>query len=890
MVQAMRMQAIRLQTIMVQTNRVQAIRIQATRMQAIRLQAIMVQTNRVQAIRIQAIRVQTNRVQAIRVQTIRVQAKRVQALRVQAMRSFPVSQMAVLLENSHLLANNSQRNGICEVLYAAAWLCGEFPDQLSDPRSVLDAMLKPKITALPGHIQSVYVQNIIKLYANIIKRAEEDDDTETVKEVGEMLQEKLPLFVQSSDLEVQERACCMVQLVKYVLKLQDKGASVTGIAEEITALFAGELNPVAPKAQKKVPVPEGLDLDAWINEPPSDSSDDEDSRINTSIFLPPGGDDTRSFYPSEQKQKVVEPSPEELQKARDQRIAEQEHNPMYLKGSSSKKKSSLSEVVTGIPVTEIDLNVPLHVPGMSASDKYMQMDNDDRRKKKQKKRKKKKKGIQDDSDDEDIVSKHVVSTVVEMPEGANTVSDHEDGAGDELYKKLDINLDEPLKPDEILPVRTHRVVSDQLPSPTDDVSEKKKSKRKKDKESKKEKKKREKSEEKKKHKKKVKKEEREEENVGPSIMMEDHEEIAGDNTPLQSPRDNIPNNIPVENGGDQMNDLDFWLSNKTEDEPKKDVVKEETVKTKSTKLPELSSEEEVEVKTHSKKKKKKEKREKKEKKSKKMLTTPADGYEETGGITTPSKERVSPSQLETPVNTKPMSSYKHLAENSTLKLTCETRVNVQRTDQIVLSVVFTNLTQSNINNLEFNVMDTMNTKLIRGMGQSNHDAVKVPFVLPPNVSNEGQFAFSVESIIQPSKMKGTLTYMLKTEEGSTHDKLDFRVEIPCSAFLVAVPCKGPDFASVLGSGDLTEKSTLKCSPLDPNFDVSLLRICFFNHFKVVEKVDHSASLYSRSIQGHHVCLLVKSNDGELTVDGKSTEASLLSNILSDIKTCLTTDL
>lgn len=27
------------------------------------------------------------------------------------------------------------------------------------------------------------------------------------------------------------------------------------------------MNPVAPKAQKKVPVPEGLDLDSWIHEP-----------------------------------------------------------------------------------------------------------------------------------------------------------------------------------------------------------------------------------------------------------------------------------------------------------------------------------------------------------------------------------------------------------------------------------------------------------------------------------------------------------------------------------------------------------------------------------------------------------------------------------------------
>ena len=29
------------------------------------------------------------------------------------------------------------------------------------------------------------------------------------------------------------------------------------VAEELVALFAGDLNPVAPKAQKKVPIPEG---------------------------------------------------------------------------------------------------------------------------------------------------------------------------------------------------------------------------------------------------------------------------------------------------------------------------------------------------------------------------------------------------------------------------------------------------------------------------------------------------------------------------------------------------------------------------------------------------------------------------------------------------------
>ena len=43
---------------------------------------------------------------------------------------------------------------------------------------------------------------------------------EAVEEVGAMLVEKLPVFMQSGDLEVQERACCILQLMKYIVKLQ----------------------------------------------------------------------------------------------------------------------------------------------------------------------------------------------------------------------------------------------------------------------------------------------------------------------------------------------------------------------------------------------------------------------------------------------------------------------------------------------------------------------------------------------------------------------------------------------------------------------------------------------------------------------------------------------
>ena len=46
------------------------------------------------------------------------------AVRVGAVRKFTVHQMALLLDNTHLLAQPAAR--MADVLYAAAWICGEF--------------------------------------------------------------------------------------------------------------------------------------------------------------------------------------------------------------------------------------------------------------------------------------------------------------------------------------------------------------------------------------------------------------------------------------------------------------------------------------------------------------------------------------------------------------------------------------------------------------------------------------------------------------------------------------------------------------------------------------------------------------------------------------------
>ena len=76
---------------------------------------------------------------------------------------------------------------------------------LKEPQSTLEAMLKPKVTSLPGHIQSIFVQNVLKLYACVLVDLEAKGDNEAVAAVNHLLIERLPMFVASSDLEVQER-------------------------------------------------------------------------------------------------------------------------------------------------------------------------------------------------------------------------------------------------------------------------------------------------------------------------------------------------------------------------------------------------------------------------------------------------------------------------------------------------------------------------------------------------------------------------------------------------------------------------------------------------------------------------------------------------------------
>jgi len=62
------------------------------------------------------------------------------------------------------------------------------------------------------------------------------------------------VFLSSGDVEAQERASVILNILKTILKLIEKSEFNIN---ELSVLFDGVLNPVAAKAQRKVALPNG---------------------------------------------------------------------------------------------------------------------------------------------------------------------------------------------------------------------------------------------------------------------------------------------------------------------------------------------------------------------------------------------------------------------------------------------------------------------------------------------------------------------------------------------------------------------------------------------------------------------------------------------------------
>ncbi|XP_047364211.1 AP-3 complex subunit delta-1 isoform X2 [Vespa velutina] len=757
------------------------------------------------------------------------------AIRVQAIRKYAVHQCALLLENSYLLTGQP-RATMSEVLYAAAWICGEFSSELEDPLATLQSMLRSQASSLPGHIQAVYVHNILKLAAAILYKAEKEGDNETMEQIF-ALKDKIAAFVCSGDLEVQERSSSALVLFECLKENP-------GLAEELMEAFEGELNPVAPKAQRKVPIPDDLDLDSWINDPPSESSDSEDMDMNE-IFVK-SEKSNNSFM----KRETNEPTVEELQKRREARKLEQQNNPHYLKGSfknstSYHNSTNFYEDFENIPVTELDIPVSLKISNYSNSSKYhnMSVDNNYKRHKKHGKKKKSKKNKQSASEDEreeDYPTQVINTGIGELPPGAE-ISDSDDYDmidANDPHRALNIDLDMPLREDERLPVLEHRVVEN---SPNQKVTEVKTIKK-------------DKGHRKTKRKSKCVQEKQADNQISMTDMwLEDNTEEAGSSSIQDYTEVNSKKNVDIRKDSKRK---------KSKNQEKHKKVKEVDTK-------------------HKKSKKSKSKKEKK-----------SSDYEETAGISTPSKEILPELRndlviTENSLNSiQPLIAYDELSKNKTISMMYELKQIADDTSKIIVSILITNIGQKLVKEIRFDITDTSTLKLMKNNGDEY--GMKLPFQLPPQSSKETQFTILISDVTFAQKLRGTLTYMLENMEGTIQEKLDFTINLSCSKFMIGHLSHKDILTELLKSGQLVSRIKKEIVP-SQEFNAVLNTVCCKCNLTLVEQINNTASLYGHSLKGHHVCLLLKYNKstGNLLIEGKGDNNSLLSGIAEEISRLLT---
>ncbi|XP_017962620.1 AP-3 complex subunit delta [Drosophila navojoa] len=407
------------------------------------------------------------------------------AIRVPVVRQFAVNEMTNLLDT---FAVSTQSNSMYEVLYAAAWIVGEFSGELADTERTLNILLRPR--KLPGHIQGVYVQNVIKLFARLATTCLELQDMPGIVRLCDHVLEKLQHFNGSNDIEVQERAnsaCMLIEMLRKQLTQPAEDASTGSIppmaieiVQEMALLFAGELIPVAPKAQRKVPLPDGLDLDEWINAPPPDDASSTSSEHDKDeLFVSAahdgndatgGGGGGNGSHSGGKRRKSLELTPEQLERQRMARLIEQSNNPHYLKSTPSSASAAIGnssnnsnadqyDNIDDIPITELPLDIEgvaaLRVGITKRSDKYLKeqqeaaahsKDAKKKHKKSKKSKKSKNKVAYNSSSESDAEPKplHIVNTTLDMPEGV-TLSDSEEKDGkydpNDPHRALDIELD-----------------------------------------------------------------------------------------------------------------------------------------------------------------------------------------------------------------------------------------------------------------------------------------------------------------------------------------------------------------------------------------------------------------------------------------------------------------
>jgi AP-3 complex subunit delta len=199
------------------------------------------------------------------------------AVKVKAMRGAAVRAADLII--AQMNADTPPEHSITSLsLKSIAWVVGEYALQLSSPDDTLSSLLNVISRTTTPEILTTTLQATTKIFALIAGDAERPWTAERKSIISLLMARIIHVFEPLSlhpNLEVQERAVEFIELLKLTAEaVSGQSASTNEVQQDppllltqaIPSLFSGwELNSVSVGAQRNVPVPDGLDMDAPIH-------------------------------------------------------------------------------------------------------------------------------------------------------------------------------------------------------------------------------------------------------------------------------------------------------------------------------------------------------------------------------------------------------------------------------------------------------------------------------------------------------------------------------------------------------------------------------------------------------------------------------------------------
>ncbi|KLT44069.1 Adaptor protein complex AP-3 delta subunit [Cutaneotrichosporon oleaginosum] len=319
--------------------------------------------------------------------------------RVKSVRGYAVRVLEKAVGDDDLRDRANESPSGCEagLLEAAVWICGEYASELGSSLSAMSNILPPSLPRSAPSLAVLSVHAEAKVFAHYAARASEEWSKEKhaeAKNVVASVRKGLAPFLSSSDIDIQERAFELTQLLAFVdadlakhVPPSRASSGIPGVdggfeneSKEgeppypkslflFQPLFTGhELNSVGYRAQEAVRIPEGLDLEAEIvprggfleiEEDAASEEEEAEREVDLGTGGGAGMDELRRVLRDQErarrgKKKKSDMTPEERAERRKRKAARRErakNDPYYL---YDEKDADADDDVDDIPIVRLD--------------------------------------------------------------------------------------------------------------------------------------------------------------------------------------------------------------------------------------------------------------------------------------------------------------------------------------------------------------------------------------------------------------------------------------------------------------------------------------------------------------------------------------------------------